>query len=97
MNNKERWVLKHIPKVGVDILNADWVDAYIESFNAPHRICNWGANKCPQLGKLLSQMYKKNILNRGVIALGRAWQPGFPKWVYTYAVADEYRAYADNL
>ncbi|KKN66070.1 hypothetical protein LCGC14_0475480 [marine sediment metagenome] len=97
MTVKERWVLKNMPKCGVDILNSDFVDLYIAAFNPVYRLTNWGAYKCPQLGKLLSQMFKKNILERGTISLGINWEPGFPKWVYSYSIVAVYKPYAENL
>jgi hypothetical protein len=71
----------------VDILNSDFVDDYIAKFDAGYRPVNWGAHHCPQLGRDLSAMYNLGMLKRSRIGLtDGAWQPGFPKWVYTYTV-----------
>lgn len=84
---RELWVMNYIrtkSPCGVDILNSDFVDAYIAAFNAPHRFCCWGAFKCRELGKILSGLHRRHYLKRGTIGLGLNWQPGFPRWVYAY-------------
>ena len=85
-NEKIEFIKDYIKKrLSVDILDADFVDAFIEKFNAPHRITIFGANKCPSLGKLLAEMSKNKILKRFPCGLSKPnWQPGFPKWVYSY-------------
>jgi hypothetical protein len=44
----------------------------------------WGADHCPQLGRDLTRLYKARKLTRFRIGLGQNWQPGFPKWVWSY-------------
>lgn len=81
------WIIKFIKNYkcnSVDILNTDFIDAYMENCN-PKRIDYqpFGANKVPELGSILSEMYHSNMLERGTIGLPRC-EDGFPKWVYTY-------------
>ena len=92
MTEKQKWILQYIVDTGygVDILNSDFVDAYIEKFNAKFIITNWGANKCPDLGRQLSKLYKLCYVNRGRVGLIN-WQIGFPKWVYHYDIEENYR------
>ena len=90
MNEKERWIIDNVPAWGTDILNSDFVQSFLNAFSPPFRETNWGARKCPSLGRLLSRMYKKGILTRGIIGLGLNWQPGFPRWVYVYQVSKAY-------
>lgn len=85
------WIENHmrgdtlLKRGGVDILDSAFVDAYIEATEAPHTPTNWGAYKCPQLGRDLSKMYEMGILRRTRVGLSSgAWQPGFPKWVWSY-------------
>ncbi len=97
MNKKEYWIIENIPNEGVDILHSDFVDNYIKEFSPPFIEVNFGAYKCPQLSRLLSCMYKKNILERGTISLGCCWQPGFPKWVYVYTLEKSYKSIKTHL
>lgn len=69
----------------VDVLNSDFVDAYITAVHAKFKPTNWGAHKCPQLGLDLSSMARFSALKRSRIGLSVNWQPGFPKWVWTYS------------
>lgn len=81
---KEEWLKDYINVNGpVNILDAEFVDAYINKFNPKHSIQPFGANGCKELGKMLSDLYKDNILDRSRISihgLGR----GYPNWVYVY-------------
>lgn len=92
--DRYNWIERHmrgdnlLARGGVDILCADFVDAYIEATEAPYGAVNWGAYKCPQLGRDLAAMYRAGTLKRGRVGLSDgAWQPGFPKWVYCYRLA----------
>lgn len=86
MDNKYSWIINYINDNGaVDILNSDFVDAYIEHFSANYKATNYGANKCPELSKLLSGMHKKYMLRRSAVGLTMSSLPsGFPKWVYVF-------------
>ncbi|MBD8836204.1 hypothetical protein IFU39_00025 [Paenibacillus sp. CFBP 13594] len=81
---KEEWIKDYINKNGpVNILDVEFVDAYINEFNPNHVIQPFGANGCKELGKMLSTLYNDNILNRSRISihgLGR----DYPIWVYVY-------------
>lgn len=68
----------------VDVLDAEFVDAYIDAFKPPHRITYWGANKCRQLGADLAAMAARGFLKRDRVSLGSGWYPGFPRWVWCY-------------
>ena len=85
VKNKE-WLLKNIPSAGVDVLCQDFVDKFIKECNVPFKETNWGAHKCPELGRMLVKLYREGFLDRGIIGLGANWQPGFPKWVYVYSL-----------
>lgn len=76
------WVKKHRY---VDILDSDFVGSYIDATNAKHFPTFWGAYKCPMLGRDLSSLAKCGALKRWRNGLPRgSWQPGFPRWVWTY-------------
>lgn len=84
---KKEWVLKYFNTndvVCVDILNRHFVDAYIVEFNPKYAVMPYGANKCSELGKLLSEMYHEGLLTRSTIGLANMYV-GYPKWVYVYS------------
>lgn len=92
MSNKaqrQKFIIDYIKMhpEGVDILNQLFVDSYLLAFqNVKYKLCNWGSHKCPDLGKQLALLYKEGTLKRGRMSLGFNWQPGLPKWVYTYSL-----------
>lgn len=91
------WIMAWIKKNGsTDVLNSDFVDAYIEATSAKFRHTAWGAYKCPTLGKDLAHMARCGALKRGRIGLGSNWQPGFPKWVWAYSVGHAAYLYTPN-
>jgi len=84
---RHNWLLEKAKEIGhVDILNEAFVQAYIDKFHPTYEIRMWGANKCLQLARDLSVMEQSNRMNRTRIGLSKgAWQPGFPKWVWSYS------------
>lgn len=80
------WLLKETrERRFVDVLNSEFVDAYIDEFKPAHQITYWGAKKCRKLGADLAAMAKLGYLERHRSGLSSgAWQPGFPKWVWSY-------------
>lgn len=82
------WLLDYIRasrEPAVSVLNADFVDAYVVATRARFRHTNWGAHKCPTLGRDLAELADRNLLKRFRVGLSSpAWQPGFPKWVWCY-------------
>lgn len=72
--------------VGVDILNYDFVLDYIEGVDLPKKKWSfqpYGAHKVPELGKLLSEMYKDGIVKRQSAGI-QCGYAGMPRWVYIY-------------
>lgn len=60
-------------------------DMYNEEFPEYKRKLNmWGACSVAQAMKDLSLLYNDGTLIRNSVSLGANWQPGFPKWVYSY-------------
>lgn len=84
---KQKWILENISKYDnhVDILNDKFVAAYIEQFNPKIKIQPYGANTCRELGRLLSEMYRCNLLERFTIGLSKS-EVGAPKWCYCYTI-----------
>jgi hypothetical protein len=88
---KMNWIMHYIDNSKfkyVDIFDTEFVDAYIENCNPKKIIYQpWGANSVPELGRILSEMYHSNILNRGTIGL-HYHEDGFPKWCYSYGIKE---------
>ncbi len=100
-NTRELWILKQIYENyqhGVDILNYEFVDDFLTAFpKLKWEAKNWGAHSCPSLGRILKKLYDRNLLKRGTIGLGINWQPGFPRWVWTYALTEQGIKFVEGL
>lgn len=83
-----KWLKAYIKRnPSADILNAKFVEDYINATRANFIAMKYGAFKCSQLSRDLSNMYSQGILTRARIGLPGLGQ-GFPKWVYLYKVAE---------
>ena len=72
-----------------DILDSDFVWAYIEEFNAGASVQFIGAPTCRQLGRDLGAMFKAEYLERSIVGISDGMcHMGFPKWVYSYKLSD---------
>ena len=89
--DKQEWVLDYLSNSRipyVDITNEDFVNEYIQKFN-PKKVGYqpYGADTVPELGRLLGDMHRCNMLNRFTQGLSPiSVADGFPKWVYVYSV-----------
>jgi hypothetical protein len=78
------WFMVH-QELPFDVLNDEFVNAYIEATSADYKIFKYGAPQCKQLGRDLGYMQKQGILTRSIIGLFPGDSSmGFPKWVYVY-------------
>lgn len=68
----------------VDICDANFVTAYIETTKCTFKPMFYGADRCHQLGRDLSHMAKVRRLKRYRTGLGDMHSMGFPKWVWSY-------------
>lgn len=86
-SQRREWITEYIAKNGagysVDILNSDFVSAYIEATGALFVPQVFGADTCRQLGRDLSCMFRSGSLVRGRVGLIEHYQ-GMPNWVYVY-------------
>ena len=74
---------------GVDVLNRWFVEAYASATNMGVIPTCIGADIAPALGKDLAHMYKVGRLARVRVGLSGNWEPGFPKWVWSYDIREE--------
>lgn len=86
---RQEWILEHIKTntIGtVNVLDSDFVAAYINATGAHRCIMAYGADKCPQLGKDLSALYNAGKLTRYITGIDGMGGMGFPRWVYSYSL-----------
>lgn len=70
-----------------DVLNSDFVNAYIDATGVKYKTPLFGAPHCPTLGRDLSAMYKEGRLKRYATGIdGGLCYQGFPRWVYVYSL-----------
>lgn len=79
------WLTQHAG--GVDVLNADFADAYIKANEAKFQPTNIGAFRVPQIGTDLSRMAKEGSLERSRIGIQGMGGQGFPTWVWSYRLS----------
>lgn len=86
---RRAWLLREMGKERrVDVLNADFVERYANATGARIKRAMWGSGWCSLLSDDLRRMYKARLLQRVAVGLSSgAWQPGFPKWVYSYRLS----------
>lgn len=84
---RRQWLLDRLraSPVPLDILDADFVDAFIEATQAPFIPANVGAHRCPTLGRDLAVMYRNGDLCRQPVGVP-CGEWGMPRWVYAYGV-----------
>lgn len=75
--------LNPLVSTSVDVLNADFVNWYIDTTGADYEFMMYGAHKCKQLSRDLGEMFSAGILARSAYGLPGVGM-GFPKWVYIY-------------
>lgn len=84
---RQRFILDHLRANRMaDILDRDFVVAYIQATDAPSRENFFGAPSCPTLGRDLSALYRQGKVARSRCGLS-GHEVGFPRWVYVYELA----------
>lgn len=75
-------------EISVDVLDAEFVDSFIEATGAPYKVMFYGANRCACLGPLLARMAKEGSLVRSTVSISGMAGMGFPPWVYCYKLSE---------
>jgi hypothetical protein len=92
------WLIGEIRRLHfVNILNEDFVDAYINHTNAPHEIMLYGTNRCPRLSQDLRRLYNKQRISRTAIGVPYARLYQFPTWVWSYYMKENTYESHDRL
>lgn len=87
---KKQWIFEYMrthQSEFIDIVSEPFVLAYVKEFQ-PKNI-EWhvyGAPKVPEIGKLLTELYKDGKVNRYRYVCD-AYRDGYPKWFYVYYLA----------
>lgn len=95
-SDKKEWIIQYMADPRhknhfIDIVGEEFVNAYVDKF-AP-KVIEWypyGAPKVPEIGKLLTELYKENKVSRHRHYCD-IWQDGYPRWFYIYFLKDEYK------
>lgn len=84
-DKRQQWITRYLQNTQhVNILNKDFVKAYIKEFKAAHSVNSVGACRCEQLSKDLGRMYREQLLQRNTLPLyNMPW--GSPRWIYCYS------------
>ncbi len=98
--SKEEFVLEYLrdPKTPwVSVLDSDFHDAFYARFGGARTEKLWGAQSVAAAMRALSALHTRGYLRRARTGLrGGEWQPGFPKWVWEYAIDDRWRLRPDR-
>lgn len=96
MNKQARheWILGYLRtrqghytfcRYSVDVLDAAFVDAYIDATEVPYDVVLLGANRCRQAGLDLAALCKEGKLERHRAGVSAPTSGGgWPTWVWSY-------------
>lgn len=84
---RRAWLLSRLQAspVPLDILDSDFVDAFIEATEVPFKHMPVGAHRCPTLGRDLAAMHRDGTLHRQPVGVP-CGEWGMPRWVYAYGI-----------
>ncbi|MEZ1440117.1 hypothetical protein QVM41_28070 [Pseudomonas shirazica] len=83
---RHEWIIQWIRENGdADVLNSEFVDAYVSTTGATSVTLGLGADRCLQLGRDLSALHEAQCLTRCRIGLKEHYM-GMPNWVYAYSL-----------
>jgi len=90
-SEREEWIIRWLKtNYCADAVNQDFHEAYYQRFpEYSRRETFWGAQPVAQAQRDLAAMEKAGVLERGRLGLSGNWQPGFPKWVWSYTLIAE--------
>jgi len=94
MNRKKQimidWILEYLLEYQeTSVVDSVFHERFYSMFKGKRKETNWGCQPVYKAMRLLKEMYDCNLIDRGIIKLDTAWQPGFPKWVYSYYVKNK--------
>lgn len=83
------WIVSYIREHGwQDIFMEEFVESYMNQCKPnKYHFEPYGAQKVPELGRYLGELYRQGILDRFTIGLHYS-KDGFPKWCYGYKIKE---------
>ena len=87
----DRWaaLLRLTEREGhLDVVNQAAVNDYVDTTGAPCSVMPYGAAKCPLMGRDLAGMAEAGLLVRHRTGLQGMAGMGFPRWVWSYQLAE---------
>lgn len=90
------WLLDWVgaSQPGIDVLDSDFVQAYVDYSLVAYQFVMVGAHRCKQLTKDLSELAASRKLEKGSIRIPPMM--GFPSRVNTYCLLPQYQEVYDN-
>ena len=87
---KLNWIVQYIKSNGwQDIFTEEFVTSYISNCQPKNvEVTAWGADKVPELGRYLGELFKQGILDRFTVSLNY-YHDGFPRWCYGYKIKSQ--------
>jgi len=88
---RHAFILDYLKReISASVVDQPFQDAYHLKFPFYKREFKvWGAMPVKQAQKDLAELERSGILERFRCSLGANWQPGFPKWVWSYSLAEK--------
>ena len=85
-SDQRRWILEYLLKeVSASAVDQQFHEGFHELFGGSRKTTFWGAQPVRKAQRLLLEMCREGLLERGVISL-HEHEIGFPNWVYGYTL-----------
>lgn len=86
---QKEFIIKYVKdNCCVSALDQKFHEEFYNKFKGKRHECYFGARTVYKAMRTIKELYKSNILERKLIGLSN-WQPGFPKWCYTYHISKQ--------
>lgn len=85
---RQAWIVQWLKEnFCADSVNQQFHEDYHKTFPKYKQAFKfWGAQPVARAMQDLAEMERDGLLKRGRVSLGGNWQPGFPKWVWSYTL-----------
>lgn len=81
------WIVSFLQReTEVSAVHAEFHAAFATRFDLPTQPSVVGASVCRTAMRRLAHLASTGVLTRQRTPLGTGWQPGFPRWVYSYSL-----------
>lgn len=90
---KKEWIIDYIrksPNQAVMALDDEFVEKYIETFNATYFVSKTGVKRSSYLRRLMLAMCEEGLLKREPVGLS-GMPLKYPRWTHEYRVAEDFQ------